>query len=368
MINARAATVGWMVGVVVLSMAALAQAQCPTEGLGLLRDVRPIESAETLTLRAQFRIERMGQVTRVSVTQPLRFVGEIAAQGLQFIATRAEIGLGLVHTAIGTEVEVLDPATSPWTARVRGRDGLVVEGVRMPCESLAIGQSPATSQPVAPVLEAPRLDMVDHQVRRCDRRTGLCVESLRRRCQPVGDGSVCGYRVRNGRSVSVFATRSTSSPSVRVTLGEGTVLVDEHQKGDWILVRSVSDGGDGVVVHGWVRARDVRWLQDPLRNQVGLGTMGTVGSAAGVRSGRGQVAAGTSLVDSRGHVWGDHRGEPLYGRCAAASEPAGCAHASGAVGPWESRARERAGSAREVGRCLRMICKFAVIRALCVDV
>ena len=314
-----------------LSLPRAARAQCPLVGDAVLGAVRVPGADGPFALRERARVALRGAAARVEGIAPIAFVGTapVAAVTL-FLRTPQRIG-GVLGIGGGLPFVAARALGTAVIGTVRTPDGLTVRGVSVPCRALTL-EAPGSAPTAAPV---PRHRANPRWIPHTTvREVFRCTEGPSGRgcttvnlgwCQPVGDGSECGYHPPGG-AVTVFAAPSdgVGVRRVRVRATRDIVFVDEDRRGPWLLVRSRSYSGEVLVVRGWVRAADVRWRQEtPPHRLTTPGSVGTAGWGVGGhgRRGYGEIAAGSGVLASDGTRWGT------------------------TVGPWCSPAYQREGQA-----------------------
>ncbi|TAK30366.1 MAG: hypothetical protein EPO40_08235 [Myxococcaceae bacterium] len=291
-----------------------ARAQCTLVGDAVVGAVRVPGAEGPFTLRERARVVLRGAEARVEGVAPIAFEGTAPAGAVTlFLRAPQRIG-GVVGIGAGLPF-VASRADGPWViGTVRSPAGLTVGGVSVPCAALTL-EAPAAAPEAAPVPEHranPR--WIPHttarEVFRCTERGGArgCATVNLGRCQPIGDGSVCGYHPSGG-ALTVFAAPSDRPGvrRVRVRATRDIVFADEDRRGPWLLLRSRSYSGEVLVVRGWVRASEVRWRQETpphlLSSPGGVTTAGW-GVAGDVRRGYGEITPGSAVMSRDGTRWG----------------------------------------------------------------
>jgi len=291
-----------------------ARAQCPLVGDAVVGAVRVPGADGPFTLRERARVVLRGAVARVEGVAPIAFEGTAPAEAVTlFLRAPQRIG-GVVGIGAGLPF-VASRADGAWViGTVRSSDGLTVGGVSVPCAALTL-DAPASAPAAAPVpVHRANPRWIPHttarEVFRCTESAGGrgCATVNLGRCQPIGDGSECGYHPLGG-AVTVFAAPSDGPgvPRVRVRATRDIVFADEDRRGPWLLVRSRSYSGEVLVVRGWVRAAEVRWRQETpphlLTSPGGVATAGW-GVAGDVRRGYGEITPGSAVMSRDGTRWG----------------------------------------------------------------
>ncbi len=301
-----------------LSLQRVARAQCPLVGDAVVRAVRVPGADNPFVLRERARVVLEGAAARVEGVAPIAFAGAASAGDVTlFLRTPQRIG-GVVGIGAGLPFVASRAVGARVIGTVRTSDGLTVDGVSVPCVALTLDAptSAPTEAPVPPHRANPRWisHTTAHEVYRCTQGRGsqACGTVNLGWCQPVGDGSVCGYHPR-GSAVTLFASPSDAPgvPRVAVQATSDIVFVDEDRRGQWLLVRSRSYSGEVLVARGWVRAADVRWRQEtPAHLLSSPGAITTAGwSVAGsVRRGYGEITPGSAMLWSSGARWGTTAG------------------------------------------------------------
>lgn len=335
-----------------------ARAQCPLAGDAAVRAVRVPGADAPFTLRERARVVLRGAVAHIEGVSPIAFRGTAAAGSVSlFLRAPQRLG-GVVGIAAGLPF-VASRAVGPSVlGTVETPDGLTVRGVSVPCAALTL-DAPATAPTEAPVPRHranPR--WIPHttarEVTRCTETRGGrgCMVVNLGWCQPVGDGSVCGYHPR-GAALTLFAAPSDAPgvPRVSVRATRDIVFADEDRRGAWLLVRSRSYSGEVLVARGWVRAADVQWRQETpphmLSSPGGVGTAGW-GVAGDVRRGYGEITPGSAVLWRDGTRWGTTAGP----WCSEVFQRAGQATVEVPIpGSGPVMARVRAEDLRWVDRC-----------------
>lgn len=301
-----------------LGLARPARAQCPLVGDAVVNEVRVPGAEGAFTLRERTRVELRGAVARVAGVAPIAFEGTAPAGAVALhLRTPQRIG-GVVGVGAGLPFVASRSDGDRVVGTIRSHDGLTVVGVSVPCGALTL-DAPGSAPTEAPVPEHranPR--WIPHttarEVFRCTEGVGGrgCTTVNLGRCQPIGDGSVCGYHP-TGEALTVYASPSDGPgvPSVRVRATRDIVFADEDRRGAWLLVRSRSYSGEVLVVRGWVRASELRWRQETpphlLSSAGGVVTSGW-GVAGDVRRGYGEIAPGSAVMWRDGTRWGSTAG------------------------------------------------------------
>lgn len=295
-----------------------ARAQCPLVGDAVVRAVQVPGSDGPFPLRERARVVLEGAAARVEGIAPIAFTGAASAGDVSlFLRAPQRLG-GVVGIGVGLPFVASRVVGARVIGTVRTGDGLAVVGVSVPCAALTLdapGAAP-TEAPVPPHPANPR--WVSHSTAReeyrCTAGRGVrsCAPVNLGWCQPVGDGSECGYHPR-GRAVTLFAAPSDAPgvPRVSVQASGDIVFVDEDRRGPWLLLRSRSYSGEVLVARGWARAADVRWQQEtPPRFLSPHGLVGTAGwgVAGDVRRGYGEIAPGSEVRWRGGARWGTTAG------------------------------------------------------------
>jgi hypothetical protein len=297
-----------------LSLPRAALGQCPLVGDAVVSAVRVPGADRPFALRERARVVLRGAQASVEGVAPIAFAGDADASAVTlFLRTPQRIG-GVVGMGAGLPFVASRAIGAQVVGTVRTHDGLTVLGVSVPCQALTL-DAPASAPTEAPVpthRANPR--WIPHSTAREEFR---CTEGPGGRgcatvnlgwCQPIGDGSECGYHPVGG-AVTLFAAPSDGPavPRVRVRATRDIVFVDEDRRGPWLLVRSRSYSGEVLVARGWVRASDVRWRQETpphlLSNPGGVGTSGW-GVGGDVRRGYGEITPGSGVLWRDGARWG----------------------------------------------------------------
>lgn len=323
-------------GPLVLSAPREALAQCTVEGTIALTSMRG-GSSPAAPITQAMRVTFRGRDATVEGTAPLAFHAVIPSQNARVFIGEGGFASGVLSASKGAEVLVTDTRGTNVIATIRAGGDLVARAVSVPCGALSAtratvqrAQAPAfapsrrwTSDSVvnAPssrcvtrggVTSCPGLTLPYATVSgslRCDGPAGSvrCSPTPHAgRCQPVGDGSVCGYHPAR-ETLTLYRSPNAQSESVEVTATRDVTFIDDDGRPGWIRVVSHGETGDGVVVGGWVRARDVRWSQEvpPSVRNAGMGTIGVLGGhgrAIGTRAGFVTVEQHTPIVDSSAAV------------------------------------------------------------------
>jgi hypothetical protein len=301
-----------------LSLPKAASAQCPLVGDAVVSEVRVPGADAPFALRERARVVLSGARARVEGTAPIAFAGDADVGAVTlFLRTPQRLG-GVVGIAAGLPFVASRSVGARVVGSVRTHDGLAVLGVSVPCEALTL-DAPSSAPGEAPVpthRANPR--WIPHTTAREEFR---CTEERGGRscstvnlgwCQPIGDGSECGYHPVGG-AVTLFAAPSDGAavPRVRVQATSDIVFVDEDRRGPWLLVRSRSYSGEVLVARGWVRAAEVRWRQETpphlLTNPGGVRTAGW-GVRGEERRGYGEVTPGSAVLWRDGARWGTTAG------------------------------------------------------------
>jgi hypothetical protein len=329
-----------------------ALAQCTVEGsieLSSMREPSLAAAPITQAMRVTFR----GREATVEGTAPLAFRAVIAAQNVRVFIGDGGFTSGLVSASSGAEVRVIDTRGSDVIASIRASDELEARGVLLPCAALSARRATAqrVSLPEYPASRRWTSDSIVNVRPHCDARgceglvsptptvrgpfqcTGRagsvrCAPSPHAgRCQPVGDGSWCGYHPVRA-SLRIYRAPSARSDSIEVVATRDVSFVDDDGRVGWLRVQSSAFSGNALVVRGWVRAAHVRWTQEvaPSARNVGLGAYGVItgrARAIGARVGFVVLARETSIEDAAGAAIARVADAEW---CTAAEHPANATH------------------------------------------
>lgn len=295
---------GWVVAALAPSVS---YAQCVVEGATPI-GAAPVGSSERVALTEAVRITLRGSAAAVEGLRPVAFRASVPVADVA-LYLRAPHATPVVAASAGSQVEASSARGDVVVADLRAGSTLTVGGVSLRCAALTLRAPEGTvaAAPLAPFAEARgyRTESTarEHTVCRTVRGATSC-EVVRNRCNPVGDGSVCGYHPQH-TSVRVYARPVAGAPSYVLTPLREVVLADEDARPGWLRVVTRTDDPLPVGVRGWVRASDVQWRQDapsPRRDA----TVGAMGHAvpAGTRRGFVMLAPDTALTDVHDARWG----------------------------------------------------------------
>jgi hypothetical protein len=345
-------------GIVASLVTPVASAQCAVAGVTSVRGLR-VGSVGPLDLEQSMVTTFVGERAVVEGRSPLAFRGVAAPSEVALYLREGVLLSALVGVAIGVRVEVERGERDAVIATLRGDNGLVVRSIRVACALLDTSRArdprPAAPRPALAVDRRWRTDATAREEWRCTSGlpgVGVCT-AIRGRCQPVGDGSVCGYHPQR-RSLVLRARPDVRSAGVTIEATRDVSFADDSGNREWVRVFSRGSlEREDLVVHGWVRRADVRWSQEvPPSYSTRIGTIGRIGEVlpAGARSGFAALAAGTAVSSEAGIEWA-RTVAPL---CARAVQRAPFGHVRLALAPVVSRhsgAWVAPTSARWVDRC-----------------
>lgn len=352
-----------------------AHAQCTVEGTIELRSMRG-RSLAPVPITQAMRVTFRGRAATVEGTAPLAFRSVISSQDARVFIGERGFTSGLISVSSGAQVHVIDTRGTDVIATVQSTDELVARAVLIPCAALSATRA-NTGRASAPEYPASRRwtsDSIVNAQPRCTARgcEGLVVPtptvrgpfqctgragSVRcrpsphaGRCQPIGDGSWCGYHpVRT--ALRIYRAASTRSASVEVVATRDVTFVDDDGRPGWLRVQSSDMSGNALVVRGWVRAADVRWSQEvaPSVRSAGLGTIGVLSGRAhaiGTRVGFVLLDRETSIEDASGATIA-RVADAVAGWCTHAEHPANAAHVRLALPGRSSPSEDARVAARE---------------------
>lgn len=367
-------------GPALLLTARSALAQCTVEGTIELTSMRA-PSLAAVPITQAMRVTFRGREATVEGSAPLAFRSVISSQNTRVFIGDRGFTSGLLSVSRGAQVHVIDTRGTDVVATIQTSDELVARAVLLPCSALSATRT-NTERARVPEYPASRRwtsDSIVNVQPRCSARgcEGMVVptQSVRGpfqctgragsvrcapsphagRCQPIGDGSWCGYHpVRS--SLRIYRAASTRSESVEVVATRDVTFVDDDGRPGWLRVQSSAMSGNALVVRGWVRTSDVRWSQEvaPSVRTAGLGTIGVLSGRAhaiGTRVGFVLLDRETAIEDSSGATIARVADA---GWCTRAEHPANATHARialpGSASPSED-ARVAVREARWVQAC-----------------
>ena len=306
----------------------VARAECVLEGVTTVRSMQPDGSDSRVDVRERMRVMLRGAGAQLEGVAPLAFRGTAASTDVELHLARSRVLNGIVGVARGTAVSVERVVGSVAVVRVRDESGegsVSVGGLRVACSELTSDAGDRDTTPIP--VHSPRAGWIPsttaHEVQRCtSARHGLrsCFTVIANRCAPVGDGSICGYRVR-ARALTMFAAPRAGAPRARVGPSRDLVLADEDGRAGWLLVRARVSPESSVALRGWVHTSELVWRQEQPRMELGrVGVLlGRTAELPAPRAGWVRVRGDSEISDAAARPWA-RTVEPY---CAAAVQEVG---------------------------------------------